>query len=387
MQYTTSLLALAALAAPALATVSTAELCSTHFGTTTLKAVPTTTYVVNQQETESIISTVIPTTTITPSVLTIPYTSIVLQFETFTEPQNTETFTALQFLTNTNTISTSTTVTSIKTIATTTVTLYGTTTVTTPAGFTPVASDTDYVAKRSVKSTSTKSKAKVTAAHVQLNAKNDIVIKASASYPQSVVCDKYLETVTTTHITKTGAAVRTTAPTPTITSTAYVTQNITVDVQPTNATATVTRTIVSDVNVTSTHTVNSVQYTVATVQVAGPQETFLAACAANNLVASANNAAGIDNIGYNPDTTNVVAMENVTSAYDCYAACQTAPDCAGSFYLSSQEACMLLTQATCGQGDAGEVFYTNGTVAAGSAFTVSNGACGVFANGGADASS
>lgn len=281
-------------------------------------------------------------------------------------------------------------------------------TISTSAGFTPVASDITYVAKkRDVPKRLSLVQRAVS------NQPQQKILKAGsgglqpsyspALFPQAVNCVKINEVATTKTITIplcTKTKKTTLAPsTATILPSVSTTTTSTVYLADATATSTFLTTVTTVTTTTSTET-DSVTTTgnprtvprlqnrhanratsLDTQTSAPPSATFYAACASDNIVGSANGNHGITNVRISDASNpNTVVIAGATTPYDCCVACQQSPNCIYSFFYAD---CELVTASTCSPGNAFDTFYkTDPNVASGGGFILSNGACGRIPNGG-----
>ena len=108
-----------------------------------------------------------------------------------------------------------------------------------------------------------------------------------------------------------------------------------------------------------------------------PGPTVYAACAADNIATTANGGYAIQVISTSNGSFSRVT--GVSTAVDCYVACQRSLTCRGTFLVDAT--CYNIVGGTCSAGTfQGESFQTLSTRNPG--FTVSNGPCGLVANGG-----
>ncbi|KAJ4127755.1 hypothetical protein NW768_008027 [Fusarium equiseti] len=182
----------------------TNQLCSTSLGLKSVKNVKTSTKTVNINLTayKKVCPTVIKT--ITPKPKTTTRTNTVTSTVISTLPKGTDTATVTNTYTTTSTVSESTTVTDTA-FSTVFVTETSTSTVPTPAGFTPVASDVTYVAKKRDMTgrfaVEKRGKAAGNFPQQITCGKGKPPSHYPAVYPQSVTCRKVIKTIITKTVT------------------------------------------------------------------------------------------------------------------------------------------------------------------------------------------
>ncbi|KAL9618235.1 MAG: hypothetical protein Q9160_007005 [Pyrenula sp. 1 TL-2023] len=253
-----------------------------------------------------------------------------------------------------------------------------------PPGFTPVSQEPGYVPKIKGRS--------VDGLAARANPQNAIVLsidKAAKSltcspalYPTSVVCAKLVETITTKTLTKTASTTSTTTLSPsTQTTTSTVKTSVTVKSTPPDVTTTSTVTTFITLVATTTATTTTTTTSTVTQTVEVPGATSYAACAANNVVNSANGGQGIYAISLTNQALTFVST-TASSAYDCCVQCETtSQNCVGSFFYYISD-CMLIVQTSCMPGAFTGASFGTGPFPPDGGFTISNGPCGAIANNG-----
>ncbi|KAF4963488.1 hypothetical protein FSARC_8497 [Fusarium sarcochroum] len=285
------------------------------------------------------------------------------------------------------------TTTSISTVVVTTTTVTtSTTTVPTPVGFTPVALQTDYVAKRKrglskrckrkkpkVPKTSDTPKTNNSTLRNTIKRVGNSLAFSPLLYPQVVSCRDTFEVVVTSSITRPSCrqTPTTTVTLPTITSTARTSTTTVVtstSTQP-DASTTVTTSAIVTVMTTTTSTATSITSVTSTATSVAPAQTTYAACSANNLVNSANGGHSIESLSI----SGTFLQANVNTPYDCCVSCQLTANCVGAGFADSK--CSMVIGTTCdatSEDQAG--FGTEDTTDL--YLTISNGPCGQLANNG-----
>ncbi|KAH6606917.1 hypothetical protein Trco_006070 [Trichoderma cornu-damae] len=315
--------------------------------------------------------TVTPTKTETKSVTETVETVI-------TEPVVTDvattTVTGTSFSTTTNIV------TEIVTFTTeTTTTTTPTTTIPAPADFTPITEEPGYVARlkgRSVDSLLERGKE-------TLQCKNGPGGPAlwPPMHPQSVACTKVIEPIVIKRVTYTAKACTRTARPTTKTVTTTIKQTRTETVWPGDVTSTVTASTSTVITSSTDSTTTATTTTTSTVSAVAPLQTFQAACGPDNLITTANGGNGIAGVSTR-QPGNFVPVSGITSPYECCVACFNTAACRGSLTFGPS-ACYLLVGADgvchANQFNGMDQFQTQ---AGASGTTVSNGPCGLLANGG-----
>ena len=352
---------------------STQSLCKTAYAT---KSVPvkSTTYALTIPLTFTTKYVSTSTATITPApvstVRTITSTKTIVVSSAATSTFYTATTsTSTEFTTSTQTVDGGTlTVTS------------GTTTVPTSAGFTPIVSDASYQPKKrsapiAVEERVLLIKGRNLAKHATTSSYCQLPAPTAPHsftnppvYPTAVTCGYLVEAImTTTKTVPATATAKTTLPPSTITGTStYVATVTSVSTLPS-----VIVTITSTATTTTTSTVTATLSTTASV--VAPSATYYAACAANNMVNSANGGHGIYAIYYLGPLTS----ETDNTPYDCCVTCQTSTNlCNGFAYLGGT--CYYFGDGQNCRGDTQglSVFQTEDGLDPSAGYTVGNGPCG-----------
>ena len=376
-----AVVAVALQAASSVSAVLIDGLCSTKLGVLSVKNVPTSTTTLGLPLTAYMAKCAYTTKTTTPKPITTTLTETSTSSTTTTAGQLTGTVTTTSTATQTNTLSLSTTVTTTTT-TTSTITNTPTSTIPAAAGFTPIASDLSYVAKKRDIPERFSLNKRATSQFVKSNklGSNKKATYSPAAYPQSVKCIKYqrevvTKTITIPFCTKTKTTTLAIA-TSTIRETVSTTTTIT-EIPPAatiTESASTTVTIETSTTLTQTNTETATETQTST----GPSATVYAACASNNIIGAANGNNGIYAIAYGQ---NSLSSASATTAYDCCVACQQTANCAYSnFYFGY---CELIIGTTCAPGGGSPgTFYTSNGFAANEGFTFSNGPCGRVVNGG-----
>ncbi|KAH8204864.1 hypothetical protein TruAng_000903 [Truncatella angustata] len=344
--------------------------CTSQYDSVSVYPIPTSSWTttVTLTATEWVSSAEV-TSTITPSPDTTTATETVPT--TITVTANTDTDVVTLTSTDTSTITDFNTITETDT-ATTTVfsTSTSTSTVSAPAGFTPILENSDYVAKRDGGSEGSQ----------KCSAGPSGPVFSPAAYIASVDCVKtsFVTATVTSTSTDSAPTATTTLSASTDTATVTITETSTSTEVPAEITSTesefTTVTTTTTQDVTTTATVTSTSTVESVVPAATP---YYEACGASNMLVTANGGNTVQQIeirrsGYN------FQVGSASSAYDCCVACQTSSTfCAGSFYANS---CWFISATTCSPNSAIPIFST--TSGSSSAYILSTGPCGTFANGG-----
>lgn len=118
-------------------------------------------------------------------------------------------------------------------------------------------------------------------------------------------------------------------------------------------------------------------YCLATIETVVPAATpFYAACGAENIISSANGGRPITLVQA-ASGGNFQSIGSSQTAYSCCVLCQSTTNCLASILSGTN--CFGLIRTTCAVGQLATDSYRTGS---GTAFTMSNGACGMIANGG-----
>ncbi|KAJ4244016.1 hypothetical protein NW762_014629 [Fusarium torreyae] len=365
------------------------EICSTRYARSSVQPVPSTTTTRRATLTAFRFVCQTVTSTVTPATSTTTITDTSTSTTIVTLPESTDTFTITSLFTTTSTQSQS--VTSISTVVTTTTEVTtSTSTVATPAGFTPVALEDGYAARRkrglSKRCRRKKTKSPETPKTPETNnsALNNTIKRVGnrlaffpIMYPQAVTCRDTIEVVVTSSIIR--PSCRTTPTTtitlPTITSTvrASTTTVVTSTASPPDASTTITTSSTVTVMTTTTSTLTSITTSTSTSTSIAPAQTTYAACSANNLVNSANGGHAIEQLFL----SGPLVQANVGTAYDCCVSCMQTTNCVGSGFAGGQ--CNMVVGTTCDatsqdQGGFGTADNTDLFL------TISNGPCGQLGN-------
>ncbi|UKZ77071.1 hypothetical protein TrVFT333_004789 [Trichoderma virens FT-333] len=316
--------------------------------------------------------TVTPTKTKTKTVTTVIKTVT-------TEPAYTDvatvTSTSTSFFTTTNIVTETDTETNTVTTTTT-----PTTTIAAPAGFTPISQEPGFVPKIKGRS-----------ANSLIERGNTLQCRPGKGgpsfypplHPQSVTCTKVIEPIVIKRVTYTAKACTITARPKTKTVTTTVSQTHTETEWPCDVTSTVTvpaTTVITsstDSTTTTTTTATTTESTVA------PQQTLQAACGPENLITTANGGNGISSVS-SSGTGGFLPVSGTHSAYDCCVACfNSATPCRGALSFSSGSCFLVVaTDGVCHANQfTGDVQFGTSTGPSSGAY-VSNGPCGMLANGG-----
>ncbi|KAL3444141.1 hypothetical protein BJX65DRAFT_320090 [Aspergillus insuetus] len=359
-----SLAALSALVAAAYATATTEVFCSTAFASTSVPTPSSTGWALTTSTTLTHSVTETPTETETPDTITSTVTTTSTNVDII-ETQTTDVYTTTQYHTLTSTATEIDSFTQTVTTSTT-VTISSTTTLSTPAGFTPIASEPGYHAKRDGEL----DKRVTTTANVPAVG---TLTATSTHYPKVVMCETLVLDFATASVTET-ASVAATMTLPPSTAWTTITESTMVTSTSTLADATTITTIPVTLTTTTTSTSSTTTTTTQTVTVDAPSATFYAQCASNNMIDSYLGQQ-IGYISFNSAFTMLSAVSEDLTGYDCCAICAGMADCAG-WAQSPQGYCYYIqTDGRCaGEQSFGDAFhyYTTG----GPSYIVGNGACG-----------
>ncbi|KAI4223085.1 MAG: hypothetical protein LQ349_007498 [Xanthoria aureola] len=275
------------------------------------------------------------------------------------------------------------------TTTTSTTTSVATSTVPTAAGFTPLASASGYVAKRSSEDAAAPAirgrRMEERAAPRKLSCPQVGKPGSFGQFPQSVICGALViaKTTSTRTFTATNKAT-TTLPvaTSTITSTTTITSTSISAALPATTTTTTTLSFSTTELASSKSTTTATQ----TVTVIEASSTIYAACAPNNIINHANNNQGITTIystgQFQPTTTSEVAIAEPIA---CCEQCQKTPGCTGfaQYPGGGQARCFFFTVVP-GQYNAasnlGQFFQSNAGFEPRDGYTMGNGPCGQLGN-------
>ncbi|RFU75752.1 hypothetical protein TARUN_6511 [Trichoderma arundinaceum] len=348
--------------------------CSTKLGPNVNRHVPThwnyktKTVTYTEKYTTTPHPTVTPTKTKTKSVTSIIETVI-------TEPVITDvattTITSTSYFTTTNIVTQTDTVTSETTTTTT-----PTTTIPAPADFTPISQEPGYVARLKGRSLLDRGKQ-------SLQCKNG---HGGPSFypplhPQSVTCTKVIEPIVIKRVTYTAKACTRTARPKTKTVTTTIKQTHTETVWPCDVTSTVTSSASTVITTATDSTTTTTTTSTTTVSTVAPLQTLQAVCGPANLITTANGGNGIASVSTRAPG-NFVPVSGISSPYECCLACFNTPACRGSLTFGTSTCYLVVgTDGVC-HANQFVPFDTFQTQAGASGTTVSNGPCGLLANGG-----
>ncbi|PTB66228.1 hypothetical protein BBK36DRAFT_1168848 [Trichoderma citrinoviride] len=319
--------------------------------------------------------TVTPTKTKTKTITSVVHTVT-------TEPTVTDvatiTSTIMSYSTTTNIVTEIDTETD-----TTTVTTTPTTTIPAPADFTPIAQEPGFVPR-------IKGRSAAAAANSLLERGNSLQCKGGPGgpvfwppmHPQSVTCTKFIEPIVVKRVTYTARACTRTARPKTKTVTTTLKQTQTETVFPADVTSTVMTSTTSIVVTATDSTTTTTTTTTATESVVAPQETFQAVCGPENLIYTANGGNGIAGVSTRAPG-NFIPVSGTQTPYDCCTACFSTAACRGSLFYASGSCYLVVgTDGVChaNQFVGIDAFQTLNGASTGT--TVSNGPCGMLANGG-----
>ncbi|PNP54025.1 hypothetical protein THARTR1_05232 [Trichoderma harzianum] len=262
---------------------------------------------------------------------------------------------------------------------TTTVTTTPTTTIPAPADFTPISQEPGFVPKIKGRS-----------ANSLLERGNTLQCKGGRGgpsfypplHPQSVTCTKIIEPIVIKRVTVTAKACTRTARPVTKTATSTVLKTFTHTEWPcevtSTVTATATTTITSAVDSTTTTTTTST----TTESTVAPQQTLQAVCGPANIISTANGGEGISSVSTS-GSGDFVPVSGATTPYSCCLACfNSVTPCRGSLSFSTGSCFLVVgTDGVCHANQfTGIDSYE--TAQGPSTASVSNGPCGMLANGG-----
>ncbi|KAF7556656.1 hypothetical protein G7Z17_g1279 [Cylindrodendrum hubeiense] len=293
---------------------------------------------------------------------------------TTTTTAETETDTATVTETETSTESTTIITTSTDYITSTEYsTSTSTSTVPTPASFTPITQNTDYVAKRSLPCRAA-SKPDGNTLECKKDSEPDFGLH---QYVQSVDCIRTLVRTVVKTVTVNGRPRTTTLAPQTETFTTTLIETATSTEYPADVSTTVT----TSTSTTVTSTIESTETTsivsTSTIETVVPAATpYYAACAADNIISTANGGKPITLIQASTGGS-FQSIGSSQTAYSCCVLCQTKTNCLASILNGSS--CYGLIRTTCTAGQLATDGYYTGS---GTAFTISNGACGMIKNAG-----
>ncbi|KAJ5306913.1 hypothetical protein PENANT_c003G07906 [Penicillium antarcticum] len=346
--------------------------CRTHLGTSSVKAVPTTTITRTYHDPSPVVvfSTTQETLTVTPAVSIETITDYETTTLLSTADVITDTFSTTSTEYDTATLTLTPALITATVFATVSSTSTVTSTVATSAGFTPIADTiaTPTVYKRSLE---------------QEEEEQCSPWLDDYEYPQKVVCHEKRVIKTTTVSTVTAAPATITAATPftTVTVTNTITSNSVV--LPSDVSTTLSYSTTSTITETSTAVAETDTVTSTSTILAGVTTTAAyAACATNNIAGSPLSSdfgsyAGyyISSLTFSHVPGESLSVGNTDSPYDCCVSCIEASNCAMSYYWSSGSVkyCYKIATSVCSTSS------TYGTANLQSSYSgtqLSNGNCG-----------
>ncbi|KAH6970628.1 hypothetical protein BKA56DRAFT_661298 [Ilyonectria sp. MPI-CAGE-AT-0026] len=349
--------------------------CSTKLGTKFVKypSTKTSTKTVYATQTEKIYKR--NDVTITPRAITTTVSETLTETSTTTAETETETAT----VTETDTSTESTTITSTSTDYVTSTeysTSTSTSTIATPASFTPISQSPGYVAKRSLPCERAASANPPKGNTLQCKKGSDPIFGVR-QYAQSVDCTRTLVRIVKKTVTVYIKPCTTTLKAQTVTATTTLTETATTTEYPADVSTTVTETTSTTVTETTENTETTTVTATSTIETVVPAATpYYAACGAENIISTANGGKPITLVqAAAGGSFNVIGSSQ--TAYSCCVLCQNTANCLAS--ILSGTSCFGLIRTTCAVGQLASDNYRTGT---GTAFTMSNGVCGMIANGG-----
>ncbi|KAF1821228.1 uncharacterized protein K489DRAFT_269675 [Dissoconium aciculare CBS 342.82] len=369
--------------------VTSQTVCTTKYGRSSINRVSTvytrnpTTTVFRVYQTSTSTRTITPAPVTTTTTVTSTSTRIV-------NTQSTDIATATSTSTQVDTAVTTTTSTSTVTTVTTS-TSASTTTVPTAAGFTAVALQGDYVAKRTPvarlegqgrreRDAQLELEAREAQAAIErrASAKTRMLMPAATAttapsqYPSAVTCG----VSTSWYITFTSTTSTTTTIAP-VTATATSTASTSVDSTSTLAPTTITTTTTASATTTTTTTVSTSTTTTSTRTAVVPQSTYYAQCGSNNLVNHVHGGIPVAILSYSSAFSLESQPMNDSTGYGCCALCASMDNCAGFGQHPSGTCYYILTQGQCdGSQTYGDAYHYYGSTTSPYFYTVGNGACG-----------
>ncbi|KAJ5766107.1 uncharacterized protein N7511_003723 [Penicillium nucicola] len=353
--------------------VHTAD-CQTHLGTSSVKAVPTTTITRTYHDPSPVVifTTTQETLTVTPAVST----EIITDYETTTLTSTanaiTDTFstTSTEYDTATVTLTPAPITSTVFSTASSTSTV--TSTIATSAGFTPIvdtmAAPTVY--KRTLE---------------QQEEEQCSPWLDDYEYPQNVVCHekRVIKTTTLSTVTEAPATVTAATPSTTVTVTNTITSNSVV--LPSDVSTTLSYSTTSTITETTTAAAETDTVTATTSILAGVTTTAAyAACATNNIAGSPLSSdfgayAGyyISSLTFTHVTGESLSVGNTASPYDCCVSCIETANCAMSYYWASGTVkyCYKIATTVCSTTS---TYGTANLISGSSATQLSNGNCGTI---------
>ncbi|OJJ45110.1 hypothetical protein ASPZODRAFT_18021 [Penicilliopsis zonata CBS 506.65] len=353
-----------ALAGTAYAATATTEIfCSTAYASTSVASPKSTGWGLTTASELILHLTETPTVTLTPAPVTSTVTTTSTEVDVV-DTQTTDVYTTSHTATVTETATEIDSFTQTVTTSTT-VTISSTTTIATPAGFTAIASELGYHAKRELADRAATSTANAPAVGT--------VTASSTHYPSAIVCETLVTDYVTLSLTTTLSSSVTTTVAP-ITAWTTVSETATVTSTSTLADATTIVTVPVTVSTTVTSTSSTTTTTTSTVTVDAPSATFYAQCDTDNRIDSYLGQE-IGYISFNSAFTMLSAVTTDTTGYSCCVICANTDDCTGWAQSPAGYCYYLKSDGRCdGTNSFGDVFhyYTTG----GPTYTIGNGACG-----------
>ncbi|KAL6408491.1 hypothetical protein AUP68_08348 [Ilyonectria robusta] len=194
-------------------------------------------------------------------------------------------------------------------------------------------------------------------------------------YAQSVDCTRTLVRIVKKTVTVYVKPCTTTLKAQTVTATTTLTETATITEYPADVSTTVTETTSTTVTETTENTETTTVTATSTIETVVPAATpYYAACGADNIISTANGGKPITLVqAATGGSFNSIGSSQ--TAYSCCVLCQNTTNCLAS--ILSGTTCFGLIRTTCAVGQLASDNYRTGT---GTAFTMSNGACGIIAN-------
>ncbi|KAL6867050.1 hypothetical protein J3F83DRAFT_715320 [Trichoderma novae-zelandiae] len=315
--------------------------------------------------------TVTPTQTKTKTITSVVHTVT-------TEPTSTDvatiTSTSTSYTTTTNIVTETDTETDTATSTTT-----PTTTIPAPADFTPISQEPGFVPR--IKGRAANSLLERSRDTLQCKGGPQGPTFWPPLHPQSVSCTKFIEPIVVKRVTYTATPhTRTARPkTKTVTTTLQQTQTDTV--YPCDVTSTVTASATTVVTTATDSTTTTTTTSTTTEVVVAPQQTFQAVCGPSNLLSTANGGGGVSSVSTS-QPGNFVPVSGSLTPYDCCVSCFNTAACRGSLSFASG-LCFLVvgSDGVCHANQFSGIDQFQ-TTHGSSGTTVSNGPCGLLANGG-----
>lgn len=355
-------------------TYETKSLCTTAYGTKSV-APRSYGYKLTVPLTYQKRTTITPVSTITPLPITTTTTSTSTSTVTTT---STSTSTITQFTDSTSTVTSMTSTTSTIVEVSTTTTTPSSVVVPTSSGFTPLASSSDYVAKkRSVEDgiPAIRGRAPSLIKFPPVHGNGQFQPQV---YPTSTICATLIEAITTNTKTFTGSSTSTTtlpASTSTQTSVVSTTTTVTVAADPAVTTTIITNTVMTTITKTTTDSTTST----STQTIVAPASTTLYdQCQSNNVVGAANGNHGISYVNLDSKVMSLNS-NSISDPVQCCVSCAQAMNCAGYAQLPGGK-CYYFTwiAGQCDGSNSSPNYYyvpLDG-ITAGQGYIIGNGQCG-----------